>query len=119
MSAMKNILCCLSLVAGLAGIGSAEQLKGILIDKACSSKAVTGGEAAAEKHDRDCAMAAACQRSGYGVYTSDGKWVAFDDAGNQKAIAALKASQKSDDLKVTVDGTVQGDSIKVASLKLQ
>ena len=94
MSHMKNVLCCLSLVAGLAGMASAEQLKGILIDKACSSKAITGGQAAAEKHDRDCATAAACQRSGYGVFTSDGKWIAFDDAGNKQAIAALKASQR-------------------------
>ncbi len=119
MNSMKSVLCCLSLAAGLAGMASAEQLTGILIDKTCSSKAVAGGQAAAEKHDRNCAMAASCQRSGYGVYTSDGKWVAFDDSGNKQAIAALKASQKSDDLKVTVDGTVQGDTIKVATLKLQ
>jgi hypothetical protein len=59
-----------------------------------------------------------CQQSGYGVYTADNKYLTFDDAGNTKAIAALKKSKKKDDLKVTVTGDVQGDTIKVANLKL-
>jgi hypothetical protein len=113
---MSKILCSMILVAGLA---SAAQVNGVLMDKMCSSKAVSGGQKAASSHDRDCATSPACEKSGYGVYTSDGKWLTFDDAGNKKAIAALKASKKADDLKVTVMGDVSGDSIKVASLKLQ
>jgi hypothetical protein len=58
-----------------------------------------------------------CQQSGYGVFTEDNKFLVFDTAGNTKALAALKKSKK-DDLKVTVTGDVQGDTIKVASLKL-
>jgi hypothetical protein len=42
----------------------------------------------------------------------------LDDAGNTKAVAALKKSKKKDNLKVTVTGNVKGDTIKVASLKL-
>jgi hypothetical protein len=61
---------------------------------------------------------AACQQSGYGVFTADNKYLTFDDSGNTKAIAALKKSKKKDDLKVTVTGDVQGDTIKVSSLKL-
>jgi len=89
------------------------------MDKACSTKAVTGGQSVADAHARSCALAPACQKSGYGVYTSDGKFITFDEAGNQKALAALKASKKADNLKVQVTGDVQGDTMKVASLKLQ
>jgi hypothetical protein len=109
----------MSLVAGLAGIASAAQVDGVLIDKMCSAKAVSGGLKAATAHDRACATAAACEKSGYGVYTADGKWLAFDEAGNKKAVSALKASKKTDDLRVSVMGDVNGDTIKVASLKLE
>jgi hypothetical protein len=45
-----------------------------------------------------------CQQSGYG--------------GNRKALAAIKASTKLDDLEVEVTGEVKDDTIKVATLKL-
>ena len=85
------------------------------MDHRCAS----GGQKAAAEHDRDCALANACQRSGYGIYTADNKWLNFDADGNKQALAALKASTKKDDLKVTVEGDVQGDTVKVKSLKLQ
>ena len=43
-----------------------------------------------------------CQQSGYGVYTADNKYITFDDAGNTKAIAALKKSKKKDDLQTVI-----------------
>jgi hypothetical protein len=113
---MTKFLCCMALVAGLA---SAAQVDGVLIDKMCSAKALSGGMKAATAHDKACATAAACEKSGYGVYTADGKWLAFDDAGNKKAVAALKGSKKTEDLRVSVMGDVNGDMIKVASLKFQ
>ena len=60
-----------------------------------------------------------CQKSGYGVFTADNRSLTFDDAGNGKALAALQASRKKDNLKVKVTGDVQGDTIKVANLKLE
>jgi hypothetical protein len=60
-----------------------------------------------------------CAESGFGVLTSDGKFIAFDAAGNKRAIAAIKASKKEKDYKVTVSGDQQGETIKVASLKIQ
>ncbi len=116
---MSKFLCCISLVAGLAGIASAAQVDGVLIDKMCSGKALSGGMKAATAHDKECAVMASCEKSGYGVYTADGKWLAFDEAGNKKAVAALKGSKKTDDLRVSVMGDVSGDTIKVASLKFQ
>ena len=121
-------------ISGIAGlwIGSAASaapatVQGVLMDKECSSKAevrvapgarIEGGMLAAYVHTRQCALMPSCQKSGYGVFTYDNKFLSFDAAGSQKAVAAIKASKKEDDLKVEVTGEIQGDTIKVASLKL-
>jgi len=101
-------------------------IKGILIDKECSAKAeehvlptgITGGMVVAEAHERECALMPSCQKSGYGVFTWDQKFLAFDAAGNREAVAALKVSKKLVDLEVEVTGEIQGDTVKVQSLKL-
>jgi hypothetical protein len=98
---------------------SAAEVQGVLIDKTCSAKAIASGQKAAVEHTRKCALMPPCQTSGYGVFTPDGKFLAFDDGGNAQALAALQKSKMKDDLKVMVNGDVKGDTIKVASLKLQ
>ena len=119
-------LCVPALLAG-AAVASAAQVQGILLDEMCSSKAevrivsgprLEGGMIVAEAHTRECALMPACQKSGYGVFTYDQKFLKFDAAGSRKALAALKASKKEDDLKVEVTGEIEGDTIKVATLKL-
>ena len=116
-----------ALFAAFAAVASAAQVQGILIDQMCSSKAevrivsgprLEGGMIVAEAHTRECALMPACQKSGYGVFTYENKFLKFDEAGSRKALALLRASKKEDDLKVEVSGEVQGDMIKVASLKL-
>ena len=59
-----------------------------------------------------------CANSGIGIVLSDGKFVKFDEEGNVKALAALKASSKDKDLKGKVTGTLSGDVIKVESIDL-
>ena len=120
-------LCIPAMLAAFAAVASAAQVQGILMDQMCSSKAevrivsgprLEGGMIVAEAHTRECALMPACEKSGYGVFTYDNKFLKFDPAGSRKALAALKASKKEDDLKVEVTGEIQGDTIKVASLKL-
>jgi hypothetical protein len=60
-----------------------------------------------------------CQKRGYGVFTADGKFLAFDDAGNAKALETLQASKQKDNLRVSVTDEVVRDTIKVSMLKLQ
>jgi hypothetical protein len=120
-------LCARALIAGFAAVASAAQFQGILIDQQCSSKAevrivsgprLEGGMIVAEAHTRECALMPACQKSGYGVFTYENKFLRFDEAGSRKALAALRASKKEDYLRVEVTGEIEGDTIKVASLKL-
>ena len=65
-----------------------------------------------------CLMMPECEKSGYGVYTSDNKFLKFDEAGNRKALAAIKATTRIDDMEVEVTGQVKDDTIKVATLKI-
>ena len=120
-------VCFPALFSASAALASAAQVQGILIDEMCSSKAevrivsgprLEGGMIVAEAHTRECALMPACQKSGYGIFTYDNKFLKFDEAGSRKALAAIRASKKEDDLKVEVTGEIQGNTIKVASLKL-
>jgi hypothetical protein len=113
-----GILSCVGILAAMAGAASAEQVNGILIDKLCFSTAGKGGQEAVSKHKRTCNLTANCSKAGYGVFTADNKYLTFDAAGNTMAMKALQESKKTDDMKVTVTGDVQGDTIKVTDVKL-
>ncbi|HEV8121816.1 MAG TPA: hypothetical protein VGQ67_12530, partial [Candidatus Polarisedimenticolia bacterium] len=83
-----------------------------LMDNQCATKFKDNPD----KHDTKCALQ--CQKAGYGIYAQDGSFLKLDTAGNQKALAALKGTSQTDHLRATVTGERQGDTIKVASLKL-
>ncbi|MDQ2950507.1 MAG: hypothetical protein M3Y27_31985 [Acidobacteriota bacterium] len=89
----------------------AETWTGTVVDVMCHGKDLA-------THSKKCATSPNCSKSGYGLVTADGKFVKFDEAGNAKALAALKATEKEKDLKATVTGTMDGDIIKVDSVTL-
>ncbi len=96
----------------LSTSAAAETWKGVAVDTMCSVKA----KAAPDEHTTKCALA--CAKSGFGILTADGSFLKFDDAGNEKAVAALKGTKKSDRLRATVTGERDGDTIQVKSLTL-
>ena len=83
-----------------------------LVDKSCSRKAAADPDA----HTTKCALG--CSGSGYGILTSDGKFLKFNSAGDQESLKLLKATDKKDHLRVTVDGTEKDGTIAVKSIKL-
>lgn len=83
-----------------------------VVDVSCSKKVA----ADPDSHTRDCALK--CTDSGFGIVTSDQKFLKFDAKGNEKIVAELKASSKTDHLRVNVTGKVDGDTIQVSSVKL-
>jgi len=97
----------------LPALASAETYKDVpVVDVNCSAKVAS----APDTHTRACALK--CAASGYGIITEDKKFIKFDAAGNKEIIAALKASDKKDHLRVDVSGDVEGDTLKVTSIKL-
>jgi len=82
-----------------------------LVDVNCSTKAMANPDA----HTRECALK--CAGSGFGIVTGS-KFVKFDAAGNKQVTEALKGSDKKDHLRVDVSGDLEGDTLKVSSVKL-
>jgi hypothetical protein len=98
--------------------GQKDSFTGVLIDQACGSKMTEkdNPEEAAAAHTKSCAMKDACQKSGYGLIS--GKvLLRFDENGNKLAKDYLQSAQEDNNLRVTVMGERQGDSIKVTSIK--
>jgi len=92
---------------------AAETYKNVaVVDVNCSTKVA----ADPDSHTRACALK--CAASGFGIVTQDKQFLKFDAQGNTKIIEALKASDKKDHLRVDVSGDVQGDTLKVTSIKL-
>ena len=92
--------------------------------KVCSYKAETrvvpggllaGGIITIYPHTKQCALMPDCQKSG--IFTYDQKFLPFDGAGNQKALAYFKQAEQEDDFRVEVIGQIQSDVLKVASIK--
>lgn len=128
MKILSRFLVLPGLFCVCAAIAPAADIKGVLMDNMCSGKAdlrisgatgtLVGGRIVAEAHTKECLLMPQCQKSGYGVYTSDNKFLKFDEAGSRKALAAIKASNRLDDFEVEVTGDVKDDTIKVATLKI-
>lgn len=83
---------------------------GTVVDVMCKGKDLAS-------HTKECALG--CSKSGYGLVTSDGKFLKFDEKGNAKALAAIKKSTKESDLKATVTGNMNGDVISVDTIQVQ
>lgn len=100
----------LSAIPALAAVKSYHDVS--VVDVNCSKKVV----ADPDSHPRTCALK--CAASGYGIFTRDKQFLRFDADGNAKIIEALKSSDEKDHLRVDVTGDVQGDTLKVTSIKL-
>jgi hypothetical protein len=104
---MKRLMLAVPLLSALA---FAETWNGTLVDVMCKGKDLSG-------HTRQCALG--CAKSGFAVVLSDGRFLKLDEGGNAKALAALKATEKEKDLKVKVEGKLDGETIQVDTLALQ
>jgi hypothetical protein len=97
-----------ALVAGT--LSAADSWTGTVVDVMCKGKDLAN-------HTTKCAVN--CAKGGYGLVLPDGKFVKFDETGNSKALAALKATAKEKDVKAKVSGSLDGEVIKVDSIQIQ
>ena len=109
----------LTTIVLLAGVLFAQDktvtISGSLMDNACSESAKDIG-ARAKNHSTSCALMDACEKSGYAVYAADNKLYKLDDKGNELAEAVLKNTKVKTGVKVAVEGTLDGDTLKVTKL---
>lgn len=104
------VLLAMSAVPALAASESFHDVS--IVDSKCAAKVASNPD----EHTRACAMA--CSSAGFVIVTPDKKILKLDAAGNSTVAQELKASQKKDHLRADVTGDVEGDTIKVQSIKL-
>ena len=81
----KLVITIITLATGVFG---AETFSGTVVDVMCKGKDLAS-------HTRSCAIA--CAKGGYGLVMADGKFLKFNETGNAKALALLKAATKDKD----------------------
>ena len=106
---MKKLTIPVSLLL-LTVSASAESWSGTVVDVMCKGKDLAG-------HTRQCALN--CAKGGFGLVLADGKFVKFNETGNAKTLAVLKASSKEKDIKAKVTGKLDGDVIQVEMVEIQ
>ena len=103
-------------VVALAREGKEVKLTGYVIDNACSARAASeNGAEKVKNHTVKCAMMPPCAKSGYAVF-ADGKLYKLDEEGNKKAADILKNTKAEKGVQVSVEGTLDGDKLKVKSI---
>jgi hypothetical protein len=106
------VVMCLMLAFSLTAL-AADTVTGTLMDTGCAKKHMGENLAKADTHPKACALQCGA-KSGFGVMTSEGKFLTLDEAGNKKAMEYL---QKADSTKVKVSGTVNGETLTVKSIE--
>ena len=94
------------------------KIEGYIMDNACATghvKDANFGERV-KKHSTSCALQPNCAESGYSVYTADAKLYKLDQAGNKSLEDLLKDTETKMGVQVSVEGTLDGDTIKVTKI---
>lgn len=118
---MRKVFPLIVVMAMMAGALIAQNqtttLTGYMIDNSCAANHATDKTFGTwiKTHGTSCATMDSCEKSGYAVFAND-KLYKFDDAGNTSAEALLKATKSKKGLHVKVEGTVDGETIKVTKL---
>jgi hypothetical protein len=107
---MRKMVLAAAAVASATTATAAESWTGTVVDVMCKGKDLAN-------HTAKCAVS--CAKGGYGLVMPDGKFVKFDEGGNAKTLAALKATTKEKDIKAKVSGSLDGEVIKVDSIQIQ
>jgi hypothetical protein len=108
----------LSSFAASAAAGKKVTMKAMLVDISCATERANDLDTLRVKHTRKCLQMPECEKSGFGVLTSDNKVLRFDAAGNEQAKALIAATQQEKDLQVKVSGRLEGDVLTVKKLAL-
>jgi hypothetical protein len=98
-----------------AGEGREVKLNGYIIDNMCASAHPNDLADTAKGHPTACATMPNCIKSGYSV-VADGIQYKLDEDGNKKVIALLKGAKSKKGFAVAVEGTVEGDTLRVKKI---
>lgn len=115
---MKKLAILFFAVVPLTAFAADTTVKGYLVDVSCAMEEGQRPDFGI-KHSRRCLQMPECTNSGFAVLTEDKKVIFFDKDGNEKAKKFIDSITKSNDIRVTVTGTVDSDHITVSKIELQ
>ncbi len=101
-------------LSSLALSGDQETQKGILSDTACSKHA--NDPEKTSNHTKMCAQMESCKASGYGLIM-EGRFLKFDKAGDEMALAFLETTKKEAHLSIIVTADFSTDPIAVSKIE--
>jgi hypothetical protein len=102
-----------------AGTARAQDQKftGHLVDTVCANgHAHEPGYA--QNHENSCNLMPGCIKSGYSLITAERKSLKLDEKGAELALALVRETSRTKDVKATVVGTLEGDRIRVSAITL-
>jgi hypothetical protein len=102
--------------AGQADTGSSKTYTGTIVDASCSEASALTASPANSKAKSD--VLKHCQPNAstksYALLTDDGNFLTLDDTGNSQVTAQF--TEKKKNMKASVTGTAEGNTLKVQSL---
>ena len=111
-----------SLTMVLAGVLALAQeakqpvkLTGFLMDNMCAGAEGEGVAVTAEGHPTACSLMPACSAAGYSLVVEK-KIYKLDAAGNKAALGVLKATKAKKGLRVEVEGTLDGSTLRASKV---
>lgn len=108
----------LAMTLGAACALQAAELQGVIADWNCTQAMVKDGREKTLKRQHGCSLMQNYNRAGYGLITDSKKYYRLDDPGNRRVLELLRNTPDKDNLKVVVDGQIQGDTIKVETITM-
>jgi hypothetical protein len=115
---MRKLILVMFTAVAISAFAADTTVKGYLVDLSCAAEEGSKPGFGA-KHSKDCLQMDDCVKSGYGVLTDDKKVIKFDKAGNEQAKKFLNDLKKAKDIKVSVAGNVNGETMTVSKIELQ
>lgn len=115
---MRKLILVMFAAVAISAFAADTTVKGYLVDLSCAAEEGSKPGFGA-KHTKDCLQMDDCAKSGYGVLTDDKKIIKFDSASNQQAKKFINDLKKTKDIKVSVTGNLNGDTIAVNKIELQ
>ncbi len=94
----------------VCGMLHGETFKGTLMPVKCQGESPS-------KHTKKCLME--CAGTGVGIVLEDGAFYRFDEAGQRRALSAIENSNKERNLKVTVEGRMEGETLRADRVVLE
>jgi hypothetical protein len=97
------------------GVRQPVNLAGTLIDNQCAQAHQADLAAFVPTHTKDCALMPACVKSGYSLYTEDGKLLPFTKKSNAKIAEFLQGPASG--LRVQITATKAGRYLQLATIQ--